>query len=119
MGRRADKDVTITCEEVIAHVFEYLDGEIDAPRRSHIKRHLEGCRACYSRTEFETALRARVHQPAPPVTPGAMRRRPRPLLYRFCGAQDRRPSSAAPSTTSVPPSAAGQHSRPRSLHTSC
>ena len=83
MGRRTDKDVTITCEEVIAHVFEYLDDEIDAPRRSHIERHLEGCRACYSRTEFEKALRARVRQLGVTEAPDALRRRLGALLDRF------------------------------------
>jgi len=83
MGRRADKDVTITCEEVIAHVFEYLDGEIDAPRRSHIERHLEGCRACSSRTAFEKALRAGVRRRGVTEAPEARRGRLGAVLDRF------------------------------------
>jgi len=50
----------IRCEEVIAHLLAYLDDEIDEKKREQIDRHLQECRGCYSRAEFERALRKRV-----------------------------------------------------------
>ena len=52
----------IHCEEVIAHMLSYLDGEIDATKRAQIDRHLEECRGCFSRAEFEKGLRDKVRQ---------------------------------------------------------
>ncbi len=73
----------IDCEEVIAHLFSYLDDETDAERRSYIERHLEECRACYSRAAFEKALRAKVRQLGDKEAPAALRRRVKALLDRF------------------------------------
>ena len=73
----------ITCEEVIAHLLAYLDDEIDAKKRSYIERHLEECRACFSRAEFEKALRAKVRQLGDKEAPAALRRRVKGLLDRF------------------------------------
>jgi len=82
MNRR-HKHVPITCEEVIAHLFAYLDDETDAEKRSYIAHHLEECRACYSRAEFEKALRAKVRQLGDKEAPAALRRRVKALLDRF------------------------------------
>jgi anti-sigma factor (TIGR02949 family) len=73
----------ITCEEVIAHLLAYLDDEIDAKKRSYIERHLEECRACFSRAEFEKALRAKVRQLGDKEAPATLRQRVRALLNQF------------------------------------
>lgn len=58
----------IDCEEVVSHLLVYLDDEIDAETRARIDLHLERCRGCFSRAEFERALRRRLrelgHEPA-------------------------------------------------------
>ncbi|KAB2911552.1 MAG: anti-sigma factor [Hyphomicrobiaceae bacterium] len=73
----------IRCEEVIAHLLQYLDGEIDGEKRAEIDRHLEHCRGCYSRAEFERLLRRKVaalgDEPAPP----ALQRRLKALMEEF------------------------------------
>jgi mycothiol system anti-sigma-R factor len=73
----------IGCEEVIAHLFAYLDNETDPEKRSYIERHLEECRACYSRAEFEKALRAKVKQLGDGEAPATLRQRVRALLDQF------------------------------------
>jgi len=73
----------ITCEEVIAHLLAYLDNEADAKKHSGIEHHLEECRACFSRAEFEKALRAKVRQLGDKEAPAALRRRVKVLLDRF------------------------------------
>lgn len=78
----SDGDV-IRCEEVIAHLLMYLDGEIDEEQRARIDRHLEVCRGCYSRAEFERALRRKVADLGEANARPALRRRVQELLERF------------------------------------
>lgn len=43
----------IECEEALARIYEYLDGELEPEVRERIHRHLEVCRRCYPRFDFE------------------------------------------------------------------
>ena len=78
-----DEHDRIRCEEVIAHLLQYLDGEIDAAKRVQIDRHLQECRGCYSRAEFEKALRERIAQLGDVASPAALRQRIRSLIDEF------------------------------------
>jgi anti-sigma factor (TIGR02949 family) len=49
-----------SCEEALRLLAEYLDRELERPREEALERHLEICRSCYSRAEFERALKARL-----------------------------------------------------------
>lgn len=73
----------IQCEEVIAHLLTYLDGEIDAAKRADIDHHLEECRGCFSRAEFEKRLRAGVREAGTKKTPGSLKRRIKALIDQF------------------------------------
>jgi len=73
----------MSCEEVIAHLFAYLDDEADPEKRSYIERHLEECRACFSRAEFEKSLRAKVSQLGDKEAPATLRQRVKSLLDQF------------------------------------
>jgi anti-sigma factor (TIGR02949 family) len=73
----------IGCEEALRLLAEYLDGELEGAHRHEIDRHLERCRSCFSRAEFERRLKAQL---------GALRERPvqqrfeeriRALISRF------------------------------------
>ncbi len=73
----------IRCEEVVQQLLVYLDGEVAGERHDRIGRHLEECRSCCSRLEFELALRARVQEVgAQPTSPG-LRRRIARLIEEF------------------------------------
>lgn len=50
----------IDCEEAVRRIAEYLDGELGDRPRAELERHLETCRSCYSRKEFERRLRERM-----------------------------------------------------------
>ena len=76
----ADK---IRCEEVIAHLLGYLDGEIDDTRRARIHRHLEECRGCFSRAEFEKALRDKVRQAGDASPSPSLQERIKALIEQF------------------------------------
>lgn len=51
---------TITCNEALRLLAAYLDGELaDAPHFD-VARHLDACRSCMSRAEFERELKTRL-----------------------------------------------------------
>ena len=43
----------IDCEEALARVYEYLDGELDPEMQERIHRHVEICKRCYPYFDFE------------------------------------------------------------------
>jgi anti-sigma factor (TIGR02949 family) len=73
----------IRCEEVISHLLEYLDGEIDAEKRRQIDRHLQECRGCFSRAEFEKELKKKVKQLGRQKPPRSLQRRLKALIDQF------------------------------------
>lgn len=52
----------IDCEEALRRLFEYLDAELHGDEQRVMQQHLERCRSCFSRLEFETRLKARTAQ---------------------------------------------------------
>lgn len=73
----------ITCEEAISRLFEYLDGELDSADKESIEHHLEVCRNCFGRAEFERRLRAKLTEAAEVEAPESLRTRVRGLIARF------------------------------------
>lgn len=49
---------TIKCEEALRRLFDYLDAELPGEPQREIEHHLECCRSCFSRLEFEKRLKA-------------------------------------------------------------
>lgn len=60
----------IDCSKVMAQLYEYIDGELDEETIERIREHLEKCKRCYPRYDFETAflrfLREQGKTQAPP-----------------------------------------------------
>ena len=50
----------MTCEEAIRSLAAYLDDELAGDVQRNVERHLEFCRTCYSRAEFERRLKAEI-----------------------------------------------------------
>ena len=73
----------ITCEEVIEHLLAYLDRELDDGISERIEAHLERCRDCFTRAEFERHLRDRVREAAATQAPETLHRRLRKLIDSF------------------------------------
>lgn len=71
---------SISCEDVIERLFDYLDRELDAPTSAEIERHLQRCHDCFSRAEFERRLRERLAATTPQRAPERLHRRIRALL---------------------------------------
>jgi anti-sigma factor (TIGR02949 family) len=64
-----------SCEDAIRLLADHLDRELDREARSEMERHLERCRTCWSRAEFERRLRASLAElGSAPVRPGLIAR---------------------------------------------
>lgn len=50
------------CDEVLANVFEYLDGEVDHEAKVRIRQHLEECSPCLKEYGLEEAIKAIVRR---------------------------------------------------------
>src|SRR5215210_2178147 len=59
-----------SCDDVLSHVFEFLDHETDDERRAVIAEHLEDCSSCLREfgieQEFKALVRRRCGGDAPP-----------------------------------------------------
>jgi anti-sigma factor (TIGR02949 family) len=71
------------CEEVLRHLVAWLDRETDAATAAAIERHLEECRGCFSRAEFEKKLKSHVRDAASTRAPERLRSRIRALIRKF------------------------------------
>lgn len=76
-------DPMITCEDVLKHLVAYLDHETDAHTAAEIEQHLEQCRGCYSRAEFEQRLKAHVRAAGSRSAPERLRARIKKLVDEF------------------------------------
>lgn len=71
------------CEDVLRELLAYLDREVDAMTAAAIDRHLEDCRACFSRAQFERKLKAHLRAAAEKRAPERLRARVKDILDKF------------------------------------
>ena len=48
------------CEEALQQLATFLDGELSPDESDQVQGHLEKCRSCFSRAEFERRLKERI-----------------------------------------------------------
>lgn len=73
----------MSCQEVLQQLFAFLDRELDETTWTEVEHHLERCRGCFSRADFERALRARVREAGESAAPARLRARIRQLIESF------------------------------------
>jgi anti-sigma factor (TIGR02949 family) len=71
------------CEEVLRELLAYLDRDMDAPTAAAIDHHLQDCRGCFTRAEFERKLKAHLRAAADKPAPAQLRARVKDILERF------------------------------------
>ncbi|HEU0204351.1 MAG TPA: mycothiol system anti-sigma-R factor [Burkholderiaceae bacterium] len=76
-------DENLSCEEVIKQLMAYLDHEIDAEASARIEHHLESCRGCFSRAEFERHLKEHVQAAGAQKAPESLRARLKQIIDKF------------------------------------
>lgn len=77
------------CREAIRALAAYLDGELEGPSRGRLEEHLEICRSCYSRHEFEKGLKERLADLGEEKIRPGFQARIRSLVSRFDSIGDR------------------------------
>jgi len=69
-GNAQDRVEIHSCDDVLSHVFEFLDHETDDSRRAVIAEHLEDCSSCLRQfgieQEFKALVRRRCGGDTPP-----------------------------------------------------
>lgn len=78
-----DKPDPISCEEALKQLAEYLDHELEGHAHDEMEHHLETCRACFSRAEFERSLKRRLADAGAEKVPGELQARIRKLLGEY------------------------------------
>lgn len=71
---------TIGCDEALRLLAEYLAHELDDGAAGDVATHLERCRSCYSRAEFERRLKSQLGTVGTAPVPPSLERRIRLLL---------------------------------------
>ena len=51
---------TIDCEEALHRLLDFLDAELHGESLQELEEHLERCRSCFSRFEFEKRLKGHI-----------------------------------------------------------
>lgn len=74
---------TINCEEALRLLAVYLDGELHGAEHLSVEHHLETCRSCYSRGEFERRLKAELSHLARDDVRPAFEQQIRQLITQF------------------------------------
>ena len=73
----------INCDEALRVLAAFLDDELHADAREGLERHLEKCRSCFSRAEFERRLKGEIHRLGRDEIPPSFDQRVRRLLASF------------------------------------
>ena len=50
----------IECEQALRQILEYVDRELGEAEREAMHRHLQTCKSCFSRVEFERRLKGKL-----------------------------------------------------------
>lgn len=73
----------IACEEALRLLAAYLDGELHGGTRESVEGHLERCRGCFSRAEFERRLKGEIRRLGREEISPSFEQRVRSLLASF------------------------------------
>lgn len=73
----------IDCEQALWQLYVYLDRELGDDEQVAMRRHLESCRSCFSRMEFERRLKERLRGLRDEGPSKRVEDRIRKLLQRF------------------------------------
>jgi hypothetical protein len=73
----------IGCEEALKHLLAYLDQELGEVKHREVEHHIEICRTCFSRAEFEKLLKTRLREAGRGTVRASFEKRIKTLLGRF------------------------------------
>ena len=50
----------IDCEQALKRIFELIDHELKSEEREAMQHHIDTCKSCFSRVEFERRLKGKL-----------------------------------------------------------
>jgi mycothiol system anti-sigma-R factor len=69
------RSVPDPCQDAIATLYSYLDGELTSERRERIQYHLDECSPCFAAFGFEAELKAVIARKCRDEVPDSLRQR--------------------------------------------
>lgn len=78
----------LRCEEALRFLAAYLDGELDKRDHADVELHVQRCRSCWSRAEFERLLIERIATLGDEEVPPTLSDRVESLMSRFAAFTD-------------------------------
>ncbi|MGH7500467.1 MAG: anti-sigma factor family protein [Longimicrobiales bacterium] len=75
----------LDCEQVLHDLFAWLDGDLTDERHRQVSAHLEVCRSCFSRADFETRLKQHLREVGRATVPPEAEQRLRSIVDRLPG----------------------------------
>ena len=76
------KMAMLPCEQVLARLWEFLDGELEPGMEDAVRRHLEQCARCFPQYDFERAYAEMLRRIAQRMDPPGLRPRVLERLLR-------------------------------------
>jgi mycothiol system anti-sigma-R factor len=73
----------LSCEQVLQEIWAFLDGELNEADLVHFRQHIELCRSCFSRIEFEKTLRISIRSKTNHICPEKLKQRVQKFLDNF------------------------------------
>ena len=73
----------MSCEEAIRLIAGYIDHELDENEGSQLRQHIERCKSCYSRVEFEQKLKTQLSTLRSAAISEELSRRVRGVLHHY------------------------------------
>ncbi|HXV09324.1 MAG TPA: zf-HC2 domain-containing protein [Burkholderiales bacterium] len=73
----------IDCERALKQVFDFIDRELGAADHEAMHRHIETCKSCFSRVEFERKLKTKLGALREEKATEQMSERVKDLLKKF------------------------------------
>lgn len=74
---------TISCDEALNHIFDFIDDHLRGKAQAELEHHLETCRHCFDRVEFEKLLKSRLSKLSAQTDSTALRKRVAELLEQY------------------------------------
>ena len=73
----------LSCEQVIQGIWKFLDHDMGPKDVTDVQKHLDLCRGCFSRMEFEKRLRVEMQKKTDHCCPEKLKNRIKSLLDLF------------------------------------
>lgn len=73
----------MTCEEAIRLIATYIDRELSEMEAGEVQAHIDQCKSCYSRVEFEQKLKTQLTTLQSAEVSGDLSHRIRMLLHDY------------------------------------